>query len=235
MTKNLIKKEVTVSLRAMGGMLLLVLLAQFIVTFYLNKDVFEAITDQEILNSVFVSSIMLYPLMLIPLIAVVLINAVMAEEKKERILQVLFANGVSAKQIWRSRVFAASVISYVVNCLGIIISFVYVRVAFHMWIDIGIKDFFDMFLLLPLVAIAVVNIMCLLMWSSKTAQLFVGFMPCISYIGFMYLGTVQFDFFGKLNSAVAECVVLGVVVFVVIGCEMIARKISKEYLVNIQS
>lgn len=232
---NLIKKEIIVSLRAVGGMLLLLLLMQFVVIFYMNKGVYETITDQAILNSVFVSTIMLSSLMLIPLIAVLSINAVMAEEKKERILQVLFANGVSVKQIWRSRIFATSVISYVVNFLGLIISFIYIRVAYHMWIGIGLKDFFDMFLLLPSVAIAVVNIMCLLMWSSKTAQLFVGFIPSISYIGFMYLGTVQFDFFGKLNNPIVECIILGIVVLVIAGCEVIAKKISKEYLISVLS
>lgn len=233
--KNLIKKEVVVSLRAMGGMLFLLLLVQFVLTFYMNKDVYEAITDETILNAVLVSSIMYFPLMLIPMSAVVLISAVIAEEKKERILQVLFANGVSSKQIWRSKILVTSGISYILNCIAVLSSFIYAKIVYGIWVDIDFKEFFDMFLLLPLLAIAVVNIICLLMWSNKTAQSFVGFIPCISYIVCIYLSTLQVELLDKLNSGTLECIILVIMALIIGGCEVIATKLSKEYLINIHN
>lgn len=232
---NLIKKELIISLRTMGIMALFILAVQFITTFYINKDVYEAIADKVILNDVLVSTIMFFPIMLIPLIGVVLISAVATEEKKEKIVQILFANGVSAQQMWRSRIIAATSISYIGNFVGIIISLIYVRIAYNMWLNFDIKEVFNLFLLIPLVAIAVVNIICLLMWISKTAQSFVAFIPAISYIGFTYLISVHPKIVGKLNDFALACIILAIVLFVIIGCDMIAKKINKEYLVNIHS
>ena len=142
--KNLIKKELLVSLRTTKVLLLFICIVHIMATLYINKDIYSAIDNRSFLNSAFVYAIMLFPIMLIPLFSTILINAVMTEEKNEKIVQVLFANGVRILQMWWSRVIVVTSISYLGNLLATIIAFIYIRVVYNMWLDFTIQEILNL-------------------------------------------------------------------------------------------
>ena len=233
--RNLIKKDIIVGLRTMGALIVLILGAQFILILGMNKEVCETITDEETLNTVLVSLIMYFPLMLMPMIGVFVSEAIVTEEKKERILQVLFANGVSITSIWRSRVIVVCSVAYIVSLLGIAISLIYIRIAYGLWLRFGLWEFWNTFILIPLITLAVINIICLISYVYKAAQSIVGMIPAIAYLIFMYLSSVQVKLFSSFNNLLVGGIILLIVACTIISCDYLVRKISREYLINVQS
>lgn len=232
---NQIKKEWLISIRTNGIMVLFIVLIQAILPFLMGKELYELVTDQELLKQMLSNTMLYFPLMSMPLTAMLLAEAVMSEERKERILQVLFANGVEINIIWKSKIIFAFAISYVVNAICILLALIYLRITYGVWVTMDWYHGGIVFGIFPILALAVIDIMVTLLWISKTARLYVGFLPSISYIGLMYLSTVKSDLFSRFLTVEMAIGVIISVLLIVVVTECIINKLSKEYLINVNS
>lgn len=230
---NMIKKEMMVSLRTMGMLVMLVPVIQLCATFLLGRDTLLTMKDTLVLNDVLVNTIMYFPAMQMPMVAMLLFQAVISEERKQRIIQVLFANGVSAQKIWRSKILTVISISYIVNVVGIWLGMFYVRIEYGIWLKFSIINLLYLYVLIPLISMIFVHIICLISWISKRADSFVGFLPGISYVGCMYMNMFRVKLSFEISNLAWGCIIILISFIVFIGCEWIAKSISKEHLVNI--
>lgn len=230
---NQIKKEWCISIRSNGILILFIALIQAIFPFMLGNDIYKLITNQEILKVTLLNTILYFPLMSMPLVAMLVAEAVMSEERKERILQVLFANGVEKKVIWKSKIIFACVISYVFNVICVLLAMFYLKITYGVWLSMDWYHGIRIFLMFPLLAFAIIDIMVTLIWTRKEAKLYIGFLPSLSYIGLIYLSSVKNDLFTQLfNNEMLFWVIIGVsLVFVISEC--IVSKLTKEYLINV--
>lgn len=229
---NMMKKEIMVSLRTIGMILLLVPIVQLGATFYMSRETLLTIKDTAVLNGVLVNTILYFPAMQIPMVAMLMFQAVISEERKQRIIQVLFANGVSAERIWRSKILAVISVSYLFNVAGIWLGMIYVRLQYRIWLKFSVIELVYVYVMIPLIAMMFANMICLLSWVSKKADAFVGFLPGISYVGCMYMNMFQIKLHIEVSNWMWGCIILLLSFVVFAGCEWIAKNISREHLVN---
>lgn len=232
---NLMMKEFKVGMRTMGMIIVMFPVLQCIVTLYMAQESLNSINDIQLLRGIVTNTLMYFPAMQIPMIATLLIQSVITEERKQKIIQVLFANGISPQKLWRSKIFTGMSVSYVLSSVGTLIGIVYVRIVYNIWIDVSPKTILYLTVVVPMVSMVFVNIICLLMWLSKRGQFFIGFIPSLSYIVCMYMSILQVKFNINIDDRIFACIIILISMIGIYVCDIIARKVSKEYLVNIEA
>ncbi|MDE6314139.1 MAG: hypothetical protein K2M46_11095 [Lachnospiraceae bacterium] len=229
------KKEFKVGMRVIGLIIIMFPVLQGILTLYMAQESLNSINDTQVLREVVTNTLLYFPAMQIPMIATLLIQSVITEERKQKIVQVLFANGISPKKLWRSKILTGMSVSYILSFFGILIGIIYVRFVYHIWIDVNLNTMMYLMVVIPIVSMVFVNVICLLMWLSKKGQFFIGFIPSLSYIVCMYLSILQVQFHVNIDDRIFACIIILVSIIGMYMCDIIAQKVSKEYLVNIEA
>lgn len=232
---NLMLKEFKVGMRTMGLIIIMFPVLQCIVTLYMAQDALNSINDIHILREIVTNTLMYFPAMQIPMIATLLIQSVITEERKQKIIQVLFANGISPQKLWRSKMLTGMSVSYVLSTVGILIGIIYVRIFYKIWIDTSPKTILYLMVVIPIVSMVFANIICLGIWLSKRGQFFIGFVPSLSYIVCMYMSLLQVKFNIDIDERILAFIIVLISFIGIYVCDIIARKVNKEYLVNIET
>lgn len=233
--KNLMWKEFKIGIQTVGILIILIPIIECIPTLFLSREYFATIKDFEVLRVVATNTIMYFPAMQIPMIGTLMFQSVINEERKQKIISVLLANGIKPKELWRSKILAGICTSYVMSLFGVIIGVLYCRLVYHVWIQVNYKSMMYLLIIFPAISLAFLDLISLVIWTSKKGQFFAGFIPAISYIGCMYLNLFQADIHVKISETFFFCMILLLAGLIFLICDVIAKNMSKEYLSSMEA
>lgn len=229
---NLVKKELLLARRYSWWLLPCILVIQVVFPLFLLKDVLGATPDADVQNQVFCGLILLYPIMSIPMVGALVFEQSLREERKQGIIQILLANGVSVKALWRSKIAVALGIGEVVNLAAAGCSVVAARGMTGEWLRFGGSDLFWFFVGAPFLAFAFSEVLCLPFWLFRQGQLFTGMMPQALFFVCIFLTIFQVNPVRMITLPVGLGLALGGTVVWILA-EVAAGRISAEYLSNL--
>ncbi len=232
---NLMKKELKVGFSTVGIIVVLIPLCECVATLFMSKSSLDLVQDVQLLKGIITNMMMYFPAMQIPMIETLLMQSVLGEERRNRIISVLLANGVAPQKIWRSKVLMAMGTAYILNLFSIIIGILYVKVVYGIWINMNLQVSTYLFLLVPMISFAFGSIICLLIWISRRGQFFIGFIPALSYFACMYMSLLHININARMNEVLFSLGIIFLSVTVIMVCDLVAGSVKKEYLVSMES
>ena len=232
--KNMIKKEMILMFRSSKWILIGWCLFQVFMPLFFVKEIADLIRDQELLNHLFVGVIIFYPLMTIPIICVLIFTGSINEERRQGILKILLANGVDAKEIWRSKLFSSLLVAEIISLLTEGVSLCFIRALKGFWLDFSTKEMLFLLLFFPFLAGVLSGCLCLVLWIFKQGQLFATMIPFIIFFGCCFAQFTQTNIIEKFNGYIICGIVMGGILLLIL-MEMVVGLIKKEYIVNLGS
>ncbi|MCL2051810.1 MAG: hypothetical protein FWG91_08800 [Lachnospiraceae bacterium] len=228
--KVLIKNEFRLCFRTIGIVLFLALFGG-IPMLLLSMAEVNSINDTSVINNLLRSSLIFLPAMLIPLIGTAVFQTSLNEERKNRILNILLADGVKPNTIWVSKMAASITIAYGISLCSLIISILFIRVSHGILINLDLESILMLLFVVPVISITFFSIIGTIMWYSKQGMFFAGLLPLVSYMGILYLNVYLIENNKSINAAmILLLALLSLAVFLV--CMIIAKKVKKEHIVN---
>lgn len=230
--KNLVKKELLLALRYSWWLLPCILIIQVGLPLFLLKDLSGATLDPGVKNQVFSGLILLYPIMSIPMAGALVFEQSLREERKQGIVQVLLANGVSVKALWRSKLSVVLGIGEAVNLLTAGCSIAAARVVQGEWLRFSGSDLFGFFVGVPFMALVFTTVLCLPFWLFRQGQLLTGMIPQVCFFACIFLTIFQVNPVRMITLPVGLGIAVGGTVVWILA-EAVAGRVSKEYVSNL--
>ena len=197
----------------------------------LLSGVGDVMPDMAIVKQIFKNYVVLGAFGSIPVISTMVFIQNITEERKQGVFQVLLANGITVRKLWRSKIIVALGIAEASNLISMVLNVIVVRILQGFWIEFEVTDIVRMLFVTPAIGGVFSVITCLLVFTLKQGQFFAGIVPYWGFFACIFLCIFQINVWGKLES-VSMWLVLGCVML--LACvEGIISKISKEYLCGI--
>lgn len=170
----------------------------------------------------------------IPVVAMLLIQSTFAEEKKNKIIQVLIANQFLPSLIWLSKFMVSYAIGYICYAFSLIVNEIAVYFTFGIVLKYSYDEVLLMAFIMPLICLGGVALLWFVMWITKNLGIMlIGFVPTFLYLiaiyGSVYIVENNIDI--SIGLALLLAVVAFVCIFIIIN---LVKHISTEYIVNIQ-
>lgn len=231
--KNLISKELKVGFRLSGFMVMFSAVLGGFAPIFFSYETVREIKDSLIIQESIKMCALFLPAMLIPMVGTVFLETTLNEERKNRILHVLMASGLEPQNIWEAKIIAASLVAYICIFIPFCAVWLYGLLLFQIKIYFDTRFIIMYFVFIPAIAIAFLNLIGIIMWGSRRGQFLAGFMPLLSYISCLYLSLYLLENKTSINFWIlgATTVLAFAVSFI---CRFIVKRISKEYIVNIE-
>lgn len=230
---NLMWKDCKVSMKVIGVLFVLVGAVGFLPSLLLSHEYLSTVQETSVIRSYMMNIIIFFPAMQIPMLGTLIIQSTINEERKQHILPVLLANGVLPEKIWLSKLFVSMIASYMFCLVSVIGGILYTKTVYNIWITINLYFGINVLFLVPVAAFGFLCIIGIIMWTSKKGQFIAGFIPMVSYLVCMYLNLYLAKMKIEMNWILLLLIGTSLAGGVFIVCFYIAKKINKEYIVNI--
>jgi len=218
--------------RASKWILLLWCIFQVFAPILFLKEAASIIVDQSLLNHLFVGMIVFYPLMTIPIVSVLVFTGGVNEERKQGIIMVLLANGVSQTQIWRSKLANAFIVAELVSLMAEGVTLLSLRVINSFWLVFRAKELFFLLAFVPFVAVVISGILCFILWGFQHGQLFATMVPYLLFFGCCFMSLFKYDIINELSGlACAVIIAVGIILLVIL--DRLIGLFHNEYIVNL--
>lgn len=230
---HLIKKDIKISVRISGLLLILCSLFFCLPIFYILNQTLHSITDVNIINEIIITSTVYFPCITIPMVGTLVFQTSLNEERKNRIIQLLIASKIVPEKIWFAKMIAAIIVSYISILGPLVMTYLYGFIFFGIILTFGKIFLLFYFIITPVISFSFLFIIGLIMWCSKQGQFYAGFMPMLSYMAFLYLNIYLLEKKIPINILLVLLIALISIIIITI-CIFIIKHINSEYIANIE-
>ncbi len=233
--KILVWKDCKVGLRSVGILIVFITLVGYLPILWIVGEQIKAIDNDPIMLALYLkTSILFLPAMQIPMIGTLVFQTTLNEDRKNKALQVLVADGTQPNRIWSAKLMASLIIAYGLSCISLLIALVFSRILFRLWIPFDFESLLMVILIVPIISFSFLSIIGTIMWSSRQGQALAGLLPVFSYIGCMYFNMYLADknMLIHLGLLILLFVISALIFFINI---ILVKHLNNEYIINIQT
>lgn len=231
--KNLIQKELLLTKRVSLWFIIGNIFVSIIFMILWTKSLADNPLLKELAKIILKSLIVLYPTVIITLVSNTTFSTNLGEEKRQGIIRVLIANGISVKKIWTSKVLAVLIVGEIVNLLVSGFGILIFRFFMGELPRFNGNDCLFLLLIMPFLGCVLASLMCVLTWVSRVGQMMASLLPFCALFGCALCAIAQIDLMKFMTWKTGIGMLAGSFLILYLSIKIIGR-VSKEYISNQQ-
>lgn len=229
--KAMFWKETTEIKRSMKLITLLVIVSINIFQFITIDNIVNDKNIDYILKIELISSSIIYiPLLVMIFLGHTLIDKFIKEEKTSKTIWVLLSSGMDKTIIWSSKVLVASVYSFIICVITLIINIIFIKSYYGFWVNFSFNILILVLITMPILSIGIICIMSCLYWYFSKVELLSIIFPIFSLIGIWNISSLLISK-QPTNNLLIITFLIGVIL--ITFSFFIIKNISKEVICKI--
>ncbi|WP_339310455.1 ABC transporter permease subunit [Paenibacillus sp. FSL M7-0896] len=228
--KAVVWKESKEIMRSMKGVIILTILTTNVLQYVTVAPVINKTTMSDEMKAVQLSALTMYLSVLVVLfLGHTFINRFLNDERKDRTIQTLLANGIDQTSLWLGKMIVTVLYTFITLLLTIGLHILFIKVFFHLSISFTTLTFILSFIGMPALGFGILALLSTVYWYFNKVDIVSFLFPLVSYLGIWNLSIKLVDNFPTLMVLIISIIIGLCFIFASL---FIINKIPKERIIG---